>query len=660
MRRSSARKAGRRLARAQVCAIALTAIFSVLVSCASETDKPPTSDGPRPADAGVDAPTIDTAAPDAVPPDAVAPDVALSHKALALTVAHVADTHAQLLPTTPNLKLAGADTAVSLGGYARLVAKVAALRASAKNLLVLHAGDVFQGTLFFTRYLGMADLELLELLGLDAMVVGNHEFDRGPKPLADFVAAAKASFPVLGGNVDASQEPDLDGQLAPYTIEERDGERVAIIGLVTPDVPTISSPGDTVRFADHVARAHALVREVTAKGVNKVVLLTHLGYDADLALAQAVEGIDVIVGGHSHTLAGDAAKLAELQANPAYGGVPLAPTAGYPTEVTGPTGKRVCVVHAWSQARAVGVLDVQLDADGFVTQCAGNPVLLLGETFMRFNPQASKVEEVTGQDRTDIVDAIDTTPLAEIVAGDPAAAALIGDETTGFVKEVDAFKQQQAADVTEDLVHVYIPGQHYLTGVDYPHGSLLAPHVAAGLRWYVGQHGITAHVAVINAGGIKKDLLKGPCSVGDVYEMLPYNNTLVLLGLTGQQIKDQIEQAVSNAHENVSKTGARFPYVAGLRYTADMTRAEGQRITSIELEQGGHYAPLQLGAGYTVVTLGFLAAGGDLYEVFRDASGARYDTGLIDAEAFAAYAQAKQSLAAPAETGVTYVPPPAP
>jgi 5'-nucleotidase len=172
-------------------------------------------------------------------------------------------------------------------------------------------------------------------------------------------------------------------------------------------------------------------------------------------------------------------------------------------------------------------------------------------------------------------------------------------------------------------------------------------------------NGIDAQMTVINAGSVRKDLMAGDLSVGDVYEMCPYENSLVALELTGQQIKDQLEQAVAGAHENASEgTGRRFPYVGGLRYTADMTEGENQRITSIEVRTSPAWEPLDLTASYVVGTVSFLARGGDGYDVFKEAMGSRYDSGFIDADAFVDYAEANTPLSQPEDTGITYIPPP--
>ena len=121
----------------------------------------------------------------------------------------------------------------------------------------------------------------------------------GPPALADFIEAA--NFPVLGANIDASAQVSLTGLIEPYTIIDVAGQSIGVFGLTTEETPIISSPGPDVIFNDHVVAAQATVATLQGMGVNKIVVLTHLGYTVDQPLAAAVSGIDVIVGGHSHT-----------------------------------------------------------------------------------------------------------------------------------------------------------------------------------------------------------------------------------------------------------------------------------------------------------------------------------------------------------------------
>ena len=204
-----------------------------------------------------------------------------------LTILHTNDTHANIEPCTTTCL--GAD----LGGVARRATAIHDVEAEGGNVLLVDAGDSFQGTLWFNYYQGLEEAHFMNLLGYDAAAIGNHEFDSGPPALANFIT--EADFPVLSANIDASAQVSLTGLIEPYTVIDVDGESIGVFGLTTEETSNISSPGPDVVFTDHTAAAEATVATLQGMGVNKIVALTHLGYDVDLPLAAAVSGIDVIV-----------------------------------------------------------------------------------------------------------------------------------------------------------------------------------------------------------------------------------------------------------------------------------------------------------------------------------------------------------------------------
>ena len=129
-------------------------------------------------------------------------------QALTLTILHTNDTHDRLEPTTISGKdAAGKDFTVQYGGVARIKTAIDTLKQGAINPVVLDAGDVFTGTIYGMIYKGLADLAYMEAFGVQAQTIGNHEFDNGPKQLADY--AKNATFPVVSANVDVSNEPLL-------------------------------------------------------------------------------------------------------------------------------------------------------------------------------------------------------------------------------------------------------------------------------------------------------------------------------------------------------------------------------------------------------------------------------------------------------------------
>ena len=267
-----------------------------------------------------------------------------------LTLLHTDDTHANLEPCMATCANA------NLGGVARRYTAIQQVKAEGGNVLLVDAGDYFQGTLFFNYWQGQEASHFMNALGYQAAAIGNHEFDSGPPALANFIEAA--NFPVLGANIDASAQVSLTGLIEPYTIIDVAGQSIGIFGLTTEDTSNISSPGPDVIFSDHVAAAEATVATLQAMGVNKIVALTHLGYDVDQPLAAAVSGIDVIVGGHSHT---------------PLGPMPL-PVGPYPTVVTSPAGEPVLIVAAWEWGKYLGRLDVTFNTAGVVQSYNGAPI----------------------------------------------------------------------------------------------------------------------------------------------------------------------------------------------------------------------------------------------------------------------------------------------
>jgi len=232
-----------------------------------------------------------------------------------LRILHVNDFHGYAEPRKP------AGAAEKLGGVAYLAAEVEKLRRGKPTLLVA-AGDLIQGSNWANLFQGKSVMELMNAMGFDAMVVGNHEFDYGQQVLQARIAQAK--FPVLGANVEGFPP------LKPYVIKQVGDLKVGLMGVVTADTPAATHPRNVagLKFSSPEAALKKYLPEVRPK-VDLIVVLSHQGLEADKALAAQVPGIDVIVGGHSHT------KL-------------LKPV------VVGHT----IIVQAWEHAKALGVLDL--------------------------------------------------------------------------------------------------------------------------------------------------------------------------------------------------------------------------------------------------------------------------------------------------------------
>jgi 5'-nucleotidase / UDP-sugar diphosphatase len=536
------------------------------------------------------------------------------HQPLTITIAHINDTHSHLEATDENVLINGVRTTVSLGGFTRLKTALDELRKREKNVLLLHAGDAVQGTLYFTRFKGDADFAFLNLIGVDAMTFGNHEFDRGPELIPRFIA--KAAFPILSANIDFSDNPGLAAKIQPYLIKDFGGEGVAIIGVTTADTAFISSPGPTIRFRDIESSVRKAVQDLTAQGVNKIVLLSHIGYDADRRLAERVADIDVIVGGHSHTLLGDEAMLKRFG---------MAAEGPYPTIVKNREGKTVLVLQAWRWAEVLGAAKIEFDEKGEIVSYAGDPKFIVGDEFAQYKAVVPKGNVYDG-----IVQSIHASGVARVYAEDAKAKAML----IPYTRQLETLKKTVIAIATNDLI----------IGLNSGPGPL----VADGMIWKTG-----ARIAFQNRGGIRTDIHEGPLTLGKVLETLPFGNTLVLMDLTGRDIRNALEDMVDfqmTTLQTDSPVKLRLPYVAGIAYRVTTTSLRGARITDITLKDAkGDHVFMDPDQTYRVVTNSYLANGGDGCVTFKNASGYKYDTGFMDADVMTDYLKLLKTISNPRE-----------
>jgi 5'-nucleotidase len=459
----------------------------------------------------------------------------------------------------------------SQGGAPRLAALIQDARRAAEHSLLLDAGDQFQGSLLFTVGGVEVVAEVMNVLGYDAMAIGNHEFDLGPAALARFIDAV--TFPVVSANVDASDDLDLDGRIRPFDVFLFGGEIVGVFGLTTETTATASSPGEGVAFEPAVRRARSIVAMLERQGVNKIVAVTHLGFARDLELAAAVDGIDVIVGGHSHTQLG-------------AGDMP------YPTLVTSSGGDPVVVVTAGEWGEALGRLDVVFDARGVVVEATGELI-----------PVEASVPE----------DEIVVALLAPYAA---KTEALLRDPVGTSEVDLDGDRARVRSEETN-----------------------LGDAIADAMLWKTSSQG--ARVALHNGGGVRASIPRGPVTMGQILEVLPFGNEISLVTLTGRQLVDALENGVSQV-----ETGAgRFPQVSGLRFSFDPAATVGARVWFVEVwdPKAGAYRALLPEESLVVATNDFLAGGGDGYAALAAGSD-RYDTGWLLSDVLAEYVREHSPL----------------
>lgn len=308
------------------------------------------------------------------------------------------------------------------GGYARLKTAVDTIRADAEAagdaVLLVSAGDQFQGSLFFSTYKGAVEAEFLNDIGMNAMVLGNHEFDLGPEGAVNFIKLA--DFPVIFGNTDATDSSDL-GPLNPDPVVlEINGVKIGILGAITPDTAEISSSGDTVSFGDPVNYLSGAVAEMEDQGINHIIALTHVGAGEDIRIAENVAGLDLIVGGHSNTVFSNWVEGASYP---------------YPLIVDGPGSYQTPVVSAGAYSKYLGHSILEFDDAGNLVDASGdlkvldNTVTPDPDILARIAELAGPIDELKNRKVADIAGDLDgnreTCRAAECSMGTLVADAIL-------------------------------------------------------------------------------------------------------------------------------------------------------------------------------------------------------------------------------------------
>lgn len=406
------------------------------------------------------------------------------NKEFNLTIIHTNDVHAHLLPINKNNDSCSPkddSEGKCFGGVARRMAAINEIRRNNSNLLILDAGDQLQGTMFYLKYKGDEAQRFLNELGFHATTLGNHEFDDGSANLARYIKGLK--FPVISSNVDTSNEPLLADMVKPYTIINIDDQKIGITGCTTTESANLSNPGSNIKFNDIETSVAKTVTTMRQEGVNKVILLCHQGYEEDKKLARKINGIDIIVGGHSHTY---------LSNNSLYKNIDR--SAGrYPTVVRAPNGNPVLIVQAYAYGKYLGKLDVTFNHNGVPIKWSGNPILLDA----KIKPDPKVVAEVEAM----------SAPLHKMLQEsigqsmvDLNANCRIGECNFGNLL-TDAMLSASAAKKTE--------------------------------------------ISILNGGTIRLGIARGDISLGSISAALPFNNTLVSFGLKGRDLRTALENAFS-------------------------------------------------------------------------------------------------------------------
>jgi 2',3'-cyclic-nucleotide 2'-phosphodiesterase (5'-nucleotidase family) len=474
--------------------------------------------------------------------------------AVDITILHVNDTHGHILPFTEK----GVSRKTPLGGAAYLARMVQEEKSkNPEGTLLLAAGDMFQGTPVSNLFHGQPVIEVMNHLKFDALAIGNHEFDWGTDMLNDLIVSS--GFPYLSANIKDRHGHYLPG-VKPYIMVERKNLKIAIVGVTTPEVFYSTKPGTIGRIEEFkIYRPENilpdLIQKVREEGAQTVIVLSHLGLDADKKLAQGVHGIHVIVGGHSHT-------------------------AIKTPVVAGDT----IIIQAGCHGAYLGVFELSID---------------------------------------------------------PATGKILHYKKNRILKKVPAGTDQAYDEVAAGIVHAYydqikdkfaeIVGE---TRVDlkrrYQRESNIGNLICDAMRKETH-----ADIAFLNSGGIRTDIPKGKITLEQVFTLLPFDNALVTMKLTGKQILEILE--------NNAKMEQGLLQASGIKIRYDISEPVGSRVKEVSIGD----KPLIKQKIYTVTTIDFLAAGGGAFKPFKEGQNILY--GIILRDLFVSYLKKNSPVASRTE-----------
>lgn len=539
-----------------------------------------------------------------------------TNKAVSVRIMHTNDHHSHLESSIYDLSFDGVPTRLNIGGFSSLATIIDENRN--ENTIVLNSGEL-NGTLYFSLFKGEVDFKVFNQLGIDAYALGNHEFDEGDGRLAELIGMA--NFPIVSSNVQPTESSPLyavKDSIKPYVIKEIDGEKVGIIGILKVEKTKNSSlASDDLLFSDEVETARKYVAELEKQGVNKIILLSHVGYYNDFLFAENVPGIDIIIGGDTHDLLGDEEDLKEVgltqkyygQTGPFHGykhsNYEKNPTIGeYPTVVQNSDGDPVYIVTAWEYAYGVGMLDVDFSKDGKIEAIDGNIIIPVSGPYLQKNAAGERVE-VDADVKTKIEEAIEKSPILTFAKKSEIVESIIAP----YQEKMKASMETVIGNISTNMSAERIPTP-FTTG-EAPTGSLAAYVVAEAFA--------TANpridVAIQNVGGVRSEFFEGDFTVSQAITTLPFSNTVVMMDMTGEEIVNVLNQSAYYAL-NSGSTGA-FPAAANLRYDVFLSEQEGKVIQNIEIKgKDGVWSNIDLKKIYTVATNSFTALGKDNYLEF--------------------------------------------
>ncbi|KAJ1979166.1 hypothetical protein H4R35_001616 [Dimargaris xerosporica] len=411
------------------------------------------------------------------------------------------------------------------GGAARRKTIIDALRRGHEWTYVLDAGDVSEGHPLFGYYNGEVSAAVMKHIGYHAVTLGNHEFDRGIKNLAQFLP--KLGTTVICSNINMDKAPELAAVVKPFVIfEGPQKQKVGIIGLITTATASITLGADGVSFEDpvHIVQHH--IDELKTKHkVNIIVALSHNGYEQDKDMASRTSGLLAIFGGHSHTY------LSTDEDDPEADGK-------YPTIMAGEDGQPVYIVQAKKFGEYVGFLDLSITKAGQVVGLSGQPIHITSNI-----PEDRALKQFIAEVRK---------PMDE--KGKLQLWATPVDLRQETCKRGECRLANMVTDAMLYIAEKYPP----FAKPDGPRAPI--------------------RIALINSDVMRSGLRQGPISMLHMMGIFPNTNQLVEAELSGKQIRDMIIGSITQINPYDQQPVTCFLHVAGLKVEYNFKAKHVQEI----------------------------------------------------------------------------------
>ncbi|XP_060805981.1 apyrase [Amyelois transitella] len=479
-----------------------------------------------------------------------------------LNILHYNDFHARFVETSPAGLVCDNTIAPCVGGFARLATAVREAKQREPLSLLLNGGDSFQGTIWYNLLRWNVTQEFMNMLPHDAHVLGNHEFDNGIIGVVPYLE--HLSGPVVTANIIDDDEPTIQGLYNHSIIVERGGRKIGIIGVIIATTNELASTGN-LRFTDEVETVKHEAELLNAQGVDIIIVLSHCGLDIDREIAlHGGPYIDIIVGGHSHTLL--------------YDGEPpdttaFSPQGPYPVVVE-QNGKSVLIVQAAAHTLYLGEIKLFFDTTGNLIRWEGNPHYI-----------GNEIEQAP-----DVLEKINYyLPRVTEMASQELGRSLVHMSSSCSCQECNL--GSFVCDAFMDSI------------IDKAKGNNSWHH---------------AHFCIINQGSIRADIGDGVITYESMILSTPFENTVEVFELRGDHIMEMLEYSVAN----IPFLGARMLQVSGLRPVFDGSRPLGDRVVDVSVRcidcDVPRYEPLELDKYYKVVSQNFIGQGGDGFSMISE------------------------------------------